>query len=212
VPKSAFTCGKSHTGSAPPFITPGTAPQQGRVVQGDEFLAKLRAAEEADAQVMALPAKNELELEGNWWPTGQPVDQTPSFRAAVGGVVPGYGGHVPKGIYKIGETQMGRVAKGNNIQWETLNMAGHESTKVSPAFEPHVRIDNGPTLPGYSGYVPGSREKVGGSYFWTESGRRFAGKVAGESTEDNDRQNAISMGLDDFGAVGFDEGGNPLDT
>ena len=47
----------------------------------------------------------------------------------------------------------------------------------SPDYKQHSRIDAGPALPGYSGYIPGSRDKVGGSYNWTESGRRFAGEL-----------------------------------
>lgn len=208
VPQSSFICGKTHMGQSKPFLDGKSPIRQGRSGSNDEFLDRLRVAEISDTASMGGGKgtdQNELQVENNWWPSGPSAPEQRSYRSGVGGVIPGYGGHVPRSQYKYGDTAVGKVKAGNQ--------AGFEDTKASPPFDVHERIDEGHIMPGYSGYVPGSREKVGGSFYWTEDSRKFAGKMAGESTEDNDRQTAKSMGdLFSEGAVGFDESGNPLDT
>jgi len=221
VPKSSFTYGVSAQGATAPF-TGGSPTRQSRETRGDDdFLTRLIEAERAD--LLPIEPGNPLGTEGGWWPdSAPPPDTATSFRNKVNGVVPGYAGHVPKGLYKTGESMVGCVPRGMpNTDHSKLSSTGMPDTKSQAAYivpalgsdmRDHTRIDEGPILPGYSGYVPGARMKVGTSTFWTEDGRKFAGKHAGESTEDNDRQMAKSMGLDTFGSVGFDESDNPLDS
>jgi len=219
VPKSAFTYGVSAQGATEPFTN--TSPTRQSRGGSDDFLERLIAAERSD--MLPIQPGNPLGSEGGWWPESAPAEATsPSFRNKVNGVVPGYAGHVPLGQYKTGEPMVGQMPRGMpNTDHSKLSSTGMPDTKGSAAYivpalgsdmKDHTRIDEGPILPGYSGYVPGARMKVGTSTYWTEDGKKFAGKHAGESTEDNDRQNAKDMGLDSFGAVGFDESDNPLDS
>jgi hypothetical protein len=137
VPHSGFTYGKSHVGQTTPFVPTGSPSKQARLHSTDDFLEKLKIAEAADEQ--PVPGYiNPLGAENDWWPikTGDAIG--PSFVESVGGVIPGYSGHLPKAQYEVGKSQVGSVSKGENTKWETLSQAGHMSTKVSPykAYEP----------------------------------------------------------------------------
>jgi len=206
VPKSAFTYGVSHQGGCQPFT--GDSPTKQK--RGDDFLARLIVAERSD---MVFEDQDEHIKEGQWWPKKAPTEQrAESYRDQVSGIVPGYAGHVPGGKYKTGMTKVGKMPRGQTFTDPAeLGMTGIPNTKdgmclIIPALGSneveHERIDHGPVLPGYSGYVPGAHRKVGASTYWTESGKRFGDRQAGESTEDNDRQEARSQMTDTFGSVG----------
>jgi len=211
IPMASSTYGISARGGIQPFPESPTRQQR----NSDDFLKRLVVAEKADVRTVKTgEPENPLFAEGNWWPEMAPSERgSRSFRGSVNGVLPGYTGHVPKGMYKVGEPKVGRIPRGApNTDPAKLSQRGIPNTKMQATYlggpacgserRSHVRSDGGPILPGYSGYVPGGRELVGASFYWTEDGRRFAGTEAGETTEDNDRQNARDMRIDTFGAVG----------
>ena len=127
VPKAAYTYGISAQGATQPFSN-GTPTRQTR--SSDDFLERLVVAERAD--MMPIEPANPLGSEGGWWPvrlsSGESSD---SFRNMVGGVIPGYAGHIPKGQFKTGEAKVGRVPRGMPINDPSkLSQVGIPNTKV----------------------------------------------------------------------------------
>jgi len=206
VPVSQFVYGQSAQGGTVPFSN-GAPDRQGR--RSDDFLDRLLVAERTDMQDFG--SENQLSTEGGWWPSEAALlaketetGRQPSYRDSVGGVIPGYSGHVPKGMYKVGATNRGKTKRFDETYF---SQAGMPATKAYPAtfidpkvkdpYVKHVRHDEGPILPGYTGFTPGAAFKVGGTHTWTEDGEmlRRTGIQAGESTEEMDADNAKDMRL-----------------
>ena len=127
VPKAAYTYGISSHGATQPFSN-GIPTRQTR--SSDDFLERLVVAERAD--MLPIEPANPLGSEGGWWPLGSSSgESSDSFRNMVGGVLPGYAGHVPNGQFKTGEAKVGKIQRnmGNN-DLSKLSQVGIPNTKV----------------------------------------------------------------------------------
>ena len=85
------------------------------------------------------------------------MDPGTDYRQVVGGIVPGYSGHVPLAITKAGHSHWGQPQKGAQ--------AGHEGTgsEAYKAYEVQLMAKSG-----YSGHVPGARDSYGTTIFNAE--------------------------------------------
>jgi hypothetical protein len=85
------------------------------------------------------------------------MDPGTDYRQVVGGIVPGYSGHVPLAITKAGHSHWGQPQKGAQ--------AGHEGTgsEAYKAYEVQQMAKSG-----YSGHVPGARDSYGTTIFNAE--------------------------------------------
>jgi hypothetical protein len=88
-----------------------------------------------------------------------PVQPPPSFRDSVGGVLPGYKGHVPAAIDKHGTSHYGKTRPTPERPVIPLAQTGHEDQKATK--ESNVAFM---TMPGYQGHVPQARDAYGQSY------------------------------------------------
>jgi len=88
----------------------------------------------------------------------------PSFRENVGGVLPGYTGHVPRATEKHGTSHYGGLAP--DKPYVPLAQTGHEGYKIDPmsgmAGEKDVELR---VIPNYQGFVPKARDAFGSSHY-----------------------------------------------
>lgn len=91
----------------------------------------------------------------------------PSFRDNVGGVIPGYTGHVPRAVEKYGTSHFGGLSP--DKPYVPLAQTGHEGYKVSApgqvpgqAGEKDVELK---MIPNYQGFIPKARDAFGTSIY-----------------------------------------------
>ena len=95
----------------------------------------------------------------------KPVENPPpSFRDNVGGILPGYTGHVPRAQEKQGQTHYGGLSP--DKRFVPLAQTGHEGYKVDPftgqAGEKDVDLK---MIPNYQGFIPKARDAFGTSIY-----------------------------------------------
>lgn len=88
----------------------------------------------------------------------------PSFRDNVGGILPGYTGHVPRATEKHGTSHYGGLAP--DKPYVPLAQTGHEGYKIDPmtgmAGEKDVELK---MIPKYEGFIPKARDTFGSSHY-----------------------------------------------
>ena len=92
-----------------------------------------------------------------------PAPEPPDFLEAVGGVVPGYTGHVPNAIDKHGSSHYGNM-RPSPTRSVPLAQAGHLEQEVDKSCEVAFA-----TMPGYQGHIPQARDTYGTSYHGTRN-------------------------------------------
>ncbi len=96
-----------------------------------------------------------------------PQPTTEGFKAAVGGVVPGYGGHVPHAPTHCGTSHVGGVAASSFEQRghgeRATRMAQQPAAEVAGNIASHVAAAS---IPGYQGHLPGSDLGAFGASNW----------------------------------------------
>jgi len=78
------------------------------------------------------------------------MDPGTDYKQVVGGMVPGYTGHVPLAIAKTGESHWGKLGPGAQ--------SGHQVTGIE--YDKAYEVTK-MTKSGYSGHIPGSRDSYG---------------------------------------------------
>jgi len=98
------------------------------------------------------------------WRRKVPAEAPPSFRDNVGGVIPGYTGHVPRATEKHGTSHYGGLSPDH--AFVPLAQTGHEGYKIDPmsgmAGEKDVELK---VIPNYQGFVPKARDVFGSSHY-----------------------------------------------
>jgi len=98
------------------------------------------------------------------WQRNPVADQPPSFRDNVGGVLPGYTGHVPRATEKHGTSHFGGLSP--DKAYVPLAQTGHEGYKIDPASgqagEKDVELK---MIPNYQGFIPKARDAFGTSIY-----------------------------------------------
>jgi len=91
----------------------------------------------------------------------------PSFRDNVGGVLPGYTGHVPRAVEKHGVSHYGGLNPEN--PYVPLAQTGHEGYKISapgqPSGQPGEKEVELKMIPNYQGFIPKARDAFGTSVY-----------------------------------------------
>jgi len=91
----------------------------------------------------------------------------PSFRDNVGGILPGYTGHVPRAVEKHGTSHYGGLAPEN--PYVPLAQTGHEGYKISApgqvAGQPGEKDVELKMIPNYQGFIPKARDAFGTSVY-----------------------------------------------
>jgi hypothetical protein len=141
-PESKHVHNVSAFGGVPPMAPPGTLP------------------------VAALAQGNHGESSGiadfEWRRPADVKPAPPSFRDKVGGVIPGYTGHVAGAIEKIGTSHFGGLAP---EKAPPLAQTGHEGYKISapgqaPGQPGEKDVDLN-MIPNYQGFIPRARDAFG---------------------------------------------------
>lgn len=88
----------------------------------------------------------------------QPVAPPPDFLDAVGGVLPGYTGHIPLAVDMHGTSHYGKTHP-SPVRTVPLAQAGHSDQYTTK--ECNVAFA---TMPGYQGHIPQARDSYGTSY------------------------------------------------
>merc|ERR1712224_730028 len=94
------------------------------------------------------------------WERKKTATNPPSFRDNVGGVIPGYAGHVPRATEKHGTSHYGGLSP--DKVYVPLAQTGHEGYKIDPmtgqAGEKDVELK---MIPNYQGFIPKARDAFG---------------------------------------------------
>jgi len=100
----------------------------------------------------------------DWRRKNKQAEPPPSFRDNVGGVLPGYAGHVPRSDEKHGTSHYGGLAP--DKMYVPLAQTGHEGYKIDPmsgqAGEVDVELK---MIPNYQGFIPKARDAFGTSFY-----------------------------------------------
>jgi len=95
------------------------------------------------------------------------TDDPPSFRDNVGGVLPGYTGHVPRSNEKHGVSHYGGLSP--DKPYVPMAQTGHEGYKVSAPGQPIGQAGEKDVelnmIPGYQGFIPKMRDAFGTSVY-----------------------------------------------
>ena len=114
-------------------------------------------------------------LRSHWDPQALPHATTDQYKSTVGGVVPGYGGHVPHAQNHCGYSHVGAVAQGpiNSRPPTQREQSGHgehatrmssrQASEVAGRVATHVAAAS---IPGYKGHVPGAETGAFGTSNW----------------------------------------------
>lgn len=96
-----------------------------------------------------------------------PQPTSDGFKSAVGGVVPGYGGHVPNAPTHCGTSHVGGVSAAHFEQRghgeRVTRMAQQSPSEVAGSIATHVAASS---IPGYKGHLPGRDVGAFGSSDW----------------------------------------------
>jgi len=100
----------------------------------------------------------------DWQRKNKNTAPPPSFRDNVGGVLPGYAGHVPRATEKHGTSHYGGLSP--DKMYVPLAQTGHEGYKIDPmtgqAGEKDVELK---MIPNYQGFIPKSRDAFGTTFY-----------------------------------------------
>jgi len=105
--------------------------------------------------------------EFDWRRPKEVTPAPPSFRDNVGGILPGYTGHVPRSTEKHGTSHFGGLAP--EKQYVPLAQTGHEGYKISApgqlTGQPGEKDVELKMIPNYQGFIPKARDAFGTSIY-----------------------------------------------
>jgi len=108
-----------------------------------------------------------LQASFEWRRPNDVTESPPSFRENVGGVLPGYTGHVPMSTEKHGVSHYGGLDPSQNRV--PLAQTGHEGYKISAPGQPFGQAGEKDVdlkmVPGYQGFIPKARDAFGTSVY-----------------------------------------------